>query len=320
MAMPVQPLWIGVDVSKATLDISTSQAQAVITLPNTATRIRTWLKSLSGPVCLGLEATNTFHLELAMQAHAYGFTVYLLNGYRLSKYRESVGMRAKTDPSDARLIRRYVQNEHEDLYPWTPPPKGYMSVQRLLHRRATLVQARTTLSQSLGGMPELKTSVASMLRKMDHLDQLICKRLKQALVKLDWYRHARRCQAIEGIGPVNSMALTTLFHRGSFKSADAFIAFIGMDVRVRDSGKCRGRRKLTKRGDPEVRRLLYMAAMTACRSATWKPFYERALARGLTRIQALVALGRKLARIAYALLKTGDSYRPKSREEACTST
>lgn len=316
MAMQVQPMWIGVDVSKATLDICDSDTGKVLTLPNERKAIRQWLKTLSGPVHLALEATNLFHLELATQAHTLGITVYLVNGYRLNKYREGIGGRAKTDPSDARLLRRYVAHEHADLRPWAPPPHGYMSLQRLLHRRAVLIQARTTLRQSLASMPELKTSVAALMRKMNHLDRLLIKRLQRTLSDVGWDKQAKRCGAIEGVGPVTSAALTAIFHRGSFASGDAFIAFIGMDVRVRDSGTMRGRRKLTKRGDSEIRRLLYMAAMTARRSATWKPFYERMLARGLTRIQALVALGRKLARIAFALLSSGSTYHPKSHIEA----
>ena len=56
------------------------------------------------------------------------------------------------------------------------------------------------------------------------------------------------------VGPLTALALVALYHRGEFVCADAFIAFMGMDVRVRESGQWRGRRKLTKKGDPEVRR------------------------------------------------------------------
>lgn len=315
MAMQVTPQWIGVDVSKADLEIATSKHE-VHTLPNTPKAIRAWLKTLTGPVCLAVEATNVFHLSVVEQAHALGHTVYLVDGFKLKRYRESIGMRAKTDASDAKLLRRYLEHEHQDLRPWSPPPRGYTTVQRLLRRRAVLVQAKTKLRQSLQGLPELKSSVNAALRTLTQLDALILKRLRKALLRHHWHADAKRCQAIEGVGEVTAAALTMIFHRGVFTGADAYIAFIGMDVRVRDSGKFTGRRKLTKKGDPELRRLLYMAAMTACRSATWKGFYERALARGLSRIQALVALGRKLARIAFALLTNQSTYQPKSIQEA----
>jgi len=316
MAMHVDVQLGGVDVAKATLAIASSATESVITVANDAKAIRGWLKTLSGPVCVAVEATNIYHVALVDLIHAAGHTVYVVDGYRLKTYRESIGGRAKTDVSDARLLLRYLRNEREDLRAWRPPPKGYVVLQRLLRRRAVLVQAKTTLRQSLACLPELKTSTTALMRHLARLDRLLKKRLLKTLTDLDWQGQATRCQAIEGIGPVTSAALTMIYHRGSFVSADAYIAFMGLDVRVSDSGTFKGRRKLTKRGDPELRRLLYLAAMTARRSTTWRDFYERALARGLKPIQALVALARKLARIAFALLKTGSTYQPKLPEIA----
>lgn len=311
MAMHVEPRLIGVDVAKAELVIRQSWSSTLVKLGNERKTIDSYLKKIPGPVCLAVEATNIFHVLLVERAHALGHTVYVIDGLRLKRYRESIGGRAKTDASDAELLLRYLTHERTDLRPWSPPPAGYATVQRLLRRRAILVKAQTTLRQSMQCLPELKTSTRAMLAKMVHLQHLIDKRVQQTLLRQGWKGDARRCEGIEGIGPVTGAALTLIFHRGTFKSADAYIAFIGMDVRVRESGTFSGRRKLTKKGDPELRRLLYMAAMTACRSDTWKPFYARAMARGLSRIQALVALGRKLARIAFTLLKNQSDYEPK---------
>jgi len=316
MAMPVEALLAGVDVAKAELVIRSSWSSELVTVKNEPKAIDRYLKALPGPTCLAVEATNVFHVTLVERAHALGHTVYVLDGLRLKRYRESIGGRAKTDASDAALLLRYLAHERQELRPWVPPPAGYAAIQRLLRRRAVLIQAQTTLRQSLQCLPEMKVSVRAMLAKMTHMQRLIEKRMVQALEQHGWKVDAQRCQGIEGIGPVTAAALTLIFHRGAFKSADAYIAFIGMDVRVRESGTFSGRRKLTKKGDPELRRLLYMAAMTACRSPTWKPFYERALARGLSRVQALVALGRKLARVAFALLKSQSDYKPRISQTA----
>jgi len=110
------------------------------------------------------------------------------------------------------------------------------------------------------------------------------------------------------------------FHRGAFQSSDAFVAVLGLDVRVRDSGQLRGRRRLTKKGNPELRRLLFLAAMAAARSRSWKDFYQRHLDRGFARIQALVILAWKLARVAFALLKNQSEYQPRYLQEACMET
>lgn len=321
MAMPVQPFIIGVDVSKATLAVCLDPDTPVQNLHNTPQAIARWLKSLPpGPACLAIEATNTFHLELLERAHRAGHTCYLLDGYRLSRYRDSIGGRAKTDTTDAQLLQRYLSHELDHLRPWEPPPAGYTVLQQLLRRRATLVQARVALQQSLAGIPGLKRACAALLRQLTRLDTLIQKRLQETLTELGWNADAKRCQAIDGIGPLTAAALTTTFHRGRFRDADAFIAFLGLDVRVRESGKLRGRRKLTKKGDPELRRLLYLAAMQASRSEAWKAFYQRHLERGLSKIQAFVVLARKLARVAFALMKNQSAYQPKYAQEACPQT
>lgn len=320
MAMQVQPTLVSADVSKATLDIARSDSQNVEVIDNDRKAILAWMKKLAGPIELIVEATNVYHLALVDAVQAAGHTVYVVDGYRLSKYRESIGRRAKTDRSDAQLLLRYLKNERDDLRPWSPPPKGYTQLQRLIHRRAVLAQTGTKLRQSLAGLPELKRSSATLLRELAKMISTIDKRIRKTLATLGWDTCASHCQGVEGIGPATSAALTMIYHRGQFASADAFIAFMGMDVRIRDSGTSRGRRKLTKRGDPELRRLLYMAAMAASRSERWTPFYERARARGLTRIQALVALARKLARIAYALLRDNVKYDPDSFQKACIPT
>lgn len=310
MANRVQPTWVGVDVSKAELVVSVNGDEAV-TLPNTLKAIRSWLRSWQGPLEVALEATNDFHIALAEEAHRQGHCVYVINGYQLNRYRESIGGRAKTDASDARLLVRYLQRERDELRPWTPPPAGYRQLQRLLHRRATLVQAKVRLQQSLEGLNELKSSLNAVIKRLDHLDTLIQKRIRQALRQARWHGDARRCQDIEGVGPITAAALVMAYHRGAFRNSDAFIAFLGLDVRVRDSGKKRGKRCLTKQGDPELRRLLYLAAMQAKRQPAWQAFYQRQLDRGLSRIQALTILGRKLARVAFAILRNQTDYVPQ---------
>lgn len=317
MAMQVNPLLIGVDVSQAELVVARADQPALERVANEPAAIGAWLAGLAGPVCIGLEATNTFHLALLDAAHRRGHTLYLLNGLRLNRYRDSLGARAKTDTSDARLILRYLSHERAELRAWAPPPAGYTQLQRLLHRRASLVRARVALQQSLRELPELHTGTQALLKQLTQFDRRIQQRLHRLLQQSGWADEALRCQAIEGLGALTATALTTAFHRGPFRSSDAFIAFLGLDVRVRESGRFHGRRRLSKQGDPELRRLLFLAAMQAARQPAWHGFYQHCLDRGLSRIQALVVLARKLARVAFALLKHNTTYVPRI---ACTET
>lgn len=302
---------VGVDVSKDSLDFYDWDKKRNDCIANDRDAIDRWLAGFSLPVRIAIEPTNCFHIELAERAHACGHAVYLIDPHRLSHYRCGVGQRVKADAQDAQLLARYLLREGDDLRPWKPLSQGQQRFWRLLRRRATVVHTRVQLQQSLKGLKALESDVAALL---DRCKRLISKMDRALLVeagKLGWGRDLARCQAVPGIGPLSAVALTAIFHQRAFRNVDAFIAFMGMDVRVRQSGRWRGQSKLTKKGDPEVRRLLFNAAMQARRSPVWEPYYLALIERGFSTTAAFVALGRKLARVTFALLQKQAVFDPK---------
>jgi transposase len=314
MAMPVattQPI-VGVDVAKNELVIYHAQLDLLKPIANNKSAIKQWLKELPGPVAVAVEATNIYHLEFAELAHAAGCRIYMVGGYELNHYRKGVNVRAKTDALDAKLLARYLKNEGDELRPWTPPSPMYSRLLSLFRRRAALVQARVNLVQSWANEPLLKAALAGQVQSMQKLELLIEKMINDHLKEAGLLAQLKRCMRVEGIGFLTGARLLTAFERGDFRNADAFIAFLGMDLRVAKSGQKDSRRSLSKRGDPEVRRLLHNAAMSASRTSAWKGFYEEQRARGFSTTQALVILARKLARIVFALLKGQSEYQSKA--------
>ena len=176
----------------------------------------------------------------------------------------------------------------------------------LLKRRAVVVESRKQLQQSLA---ELQLSSTALFTQFEQLIKRIDERMKMLIRKLGWWADYQLCLSVPGIGPVNAAALVSVFHRGAFAGTDAFVAFIGFDVRLRESGKYKGKRKLTKRGEAEVRRLLYCAAQPARCHYRFEQFYQKQLNKGLSKIAAKVALARKLARIVFALLSQQQSFK-----------
>ncbi len=301
---------VGIDIAKAEIVIYRSDLQTTDTIQNDRTALKRWLKTLPAQSAIAVEATNIYHLDTVELAHAMGHQVYVVDAYRVSNYRRGIGQRAKNDPCDARLLARYLTNEQDGLRIWSPPPKAYTSLKSLLHRRATLIQNHAGLMLSWANEPLLKKVQAAQQKAFKQADQAIQKLLRKVSKEAGIEENIDRCKAIEGVGELTATGLATTFMRGDFANSDAFIAFLGMDLTVDDSGKKNGTRYLTKKGDPEVRRLAYNAAMAACRSAKWKPFYESYLARGFSKTQALVALARKLCRVAFALMKNQSEYQP----------
>ncbi|WP_427143997.1 IS110 family transposase [Pseudomonas nitroreducens] len=301
---------IGIDVGKDSLSLCHAHSDKVTELPNEARAIKAWLKELPAVCAIAIEATGSYHVTLATLAQAKGHQVYLINGYRLSNYRKGIGGRNKDDRSDAQLLARYLAHEQAQLEPWQPPSKAYSRLQKLLHRRAVLVRSATALRQSFAQDRELRQALKPVLKRIAALELHLERLIDTALHEASLGEQSKRCQAIEGIGSLTAAALNMAFLRGSFRNSDAFIAFLGLDVRVKESGRYCGKRKLTKQGDPEVRRLLHNAAMSAARTNRWRALYQGYLARGLKKTEALTILARKLARISFALMTTQQPYRP----------
>jgi len=305
VAKRVEQITLGIDVSKDKLDSYHWEREECLSLANERAPIRAWLKGLSGPVRIALEPTSTYHLVVVEEAVALGIKVYLVNPRQLVHYREAVNQRNKTDPDDAWLLGRFLAHEHSQLRPFQPQCRQAQQLWALLKRRAVVVSARKQLTQSLAG---INLSARALFTQMTRVLERIDRRM-QALVKaLHWTQAYQRCLSIPGIGPLNAAALVTAYHRGAFASSDAFVAYLGLDVRVRESGRFTGMRKLTKRGEAELRRLLYCAAASSRSYPRFGQYYQRQLEKGLPKTAANVILGRKLARIAFALIRNEQSF------------
>lgn len=170
-----------------------------------------------------------------------------------------------------------------------------------------LVQARTGLIMSWANEPLLKTALNTQIRSMQRLEALTEKAIKDLLVKTGLDGDLKRCMKLEGIGFLTAARMIANFERGEFKDSDAFIVFLGLDPRVSQSGQKDGRRKLSKRGDGEARRLL----LTPRCQAHVRPHgsrFMRLRAQVACPTQAFVSLARKLARVVFALLKNKTEY------------
>jgi len=315
MALQASPVILGIDVSQDWLDVCLYGSDQVERIKNDPRAIKAWLKRYS-LAALAVEATNTYHETLVELAYRQGFKVYLISGYQLKHYGESLGQRMRTDVLDARLLARMLDREIDRLRPYEPRSPQQTQLRRLLKRRALLVRQQLQLSQSLAGMG-LDASLKSLQRRYREVLVLIDKRLTSLANELGWRADLARLRSIPGIGPLTALALLEAWRSGSFTHRDPYIAFLGLDVKTKDSGKHKGRRKLTKQGNPEVRRLLFNAAMAATRSDRhFAATYQALQSRGFTKIQALVIICRKLARLAFVLLKNQSSFNP----EACQAT
>jgi transposase len=281
MQEPQHTCFAGVDVAKGTLVIAiegTSAPAGVRTIDNQIKQIRAWLRTLPAGCVVAVEATGGYQDELVRLAHAQGRTVYVLNPRDVHHYAKACATRGKTDRVDAQLIASTLDALGQAL-----KARGKGPIRALQRVRS---QIDAELLQIMRSEPALRAGY-------------------------------ERLQTITGIGPLTGAAIADLLTERNFANADAAVAFTGMDPRPHESGKSVGRRRLSKRGCPSLRRLLFLAAMAARRSKAFAPIYEKLRNRGLKTTEALVILARKILRIAFSLWNSGQTFNPALLNPAC---
>lgn len=307
--MQLPSIFIGVDVAKAELVISTHTHNQLQSVPNNVAAITAWLGTVAPHAYIAMESTGRYHGQLAHLARQAGFHVYVLNARDVYFYAKALGMRGKTDRLDCQVIARYLAEHHASLHEHCPGSAVTQLLHELLSRRAKVATQFSAVRQVLLDLPELDDAKQSLqsgfktfLSQMDaQIEQLVHSdaQLREGCARL---------RTITGVGPQTSAMLGALFSKISFADSDAVVAYCGLDPRPQDSGTKRGRRRLSKRGPALLRRQMWLVGFTASHSKALKPLYQALRARGLSTTAAIVVLARKLLRVAFAVWRSKQAF------------
>lgn len=306
---------LGIDVSKATLattllDEGDGRARWALTVPNTPAGVQLLLERTPTASAWVLEPTGRYSGAVARQAHAAGRRVLMAPSRRAKAFLAAVRPRAKTDRLDSVGLAQYARAVALRAYPLKAPAMEDLD---------QLLAARKGLSQSLSRLRQQRASLPAAAEALDGAITDLNARLAALDRRLRTQRRgvvptAAALETVPGIGPVTATAVASCLQSKAFAHPDHFVAYIGLDVRVRDSGTRRGRRALSKQGAAELRRLLYLCAQATLRSRDpQNPFtrqYARERAKGLSSTAALNAVARKLARTCWSLHRYGTAYDP----------
>ena len=289
---------IGIDPSKSELTLSTRGGRDK--LRNEPRVLRDWACSLPEEAVVAVEATGRYHRPVLDALHGAGIRTYLLNPMHVARYRKALRPSLKTDASDAKMICRYLQREQDMLVPHKMPGKDLQELKDLLSYRETLVDKRVALRQSLSE----QTFQLDSRRALDESFKVMMTEVDAKILALAKARPLyQKMRKIDGVGPLGAAALTWLFEAHDFVSSDQAVAFVGLDVSVRQSGKYVGKSKLTKRGPAFVRTFLFNGVNALRRLEELRPLFEHHQAKNLSTTAVNNIVARKIIRIAYALAR-----------------
>jgi len=272
-------------------------------------RLRSWLRNRGvDRVHACLEATGGWSEELALFLQEQGHAVSLVNPMAIKSFGQSELSRTKTDKADAALIARYCGAMQPRL--WEPPSPSQRRLQRLGRRRTALVEMRTQEHNRLEGpgiaevRESLEKSIAFLERQIADIDREIASVIND---DPDLRNKRDLLESIPGIGErVASTLLGELPQITEFRNGKALAAFVGLCPREFRSGSSVSTSWLSKVGNPHVRRVLYMPAITAMRcNPILVDFSARLRARGKRNKQIIAAVMRRMLVIAYGVLKSG---------------
>lgn len=306
---------LGLDVSKDTVSAALLDADQQLcwerVVPNTRVGIGLLLRQTPPEHPWVLEPTGTYSTPVARQAMKAGRRVLLARPREAQSFLRALHPRAKTDRLDSLGLARYACAIPLKPYPLKSPQME--SLHQLLSARSGLAHSLARLRQQSKALPAaagvLSKAIAALETQQKALDLQIVQQTKKARLP-----GIEALDQVPGIGPVTATAVAACLETKEFSHPDQFVAYIGLDVRVRQSGKRQGQQALSKRGHAELRRLLYLAAQANLRTKDqgnpFKAQYVRERAKGLSSTAALNAVARKLARLCWSLHHHGAQYNP----------
>jgi transposase len=307
-------LFVGIDVSKAHLDVAVRPTGAAFRLDNTPAGLAELVARLTplAPALIVLEATGGYELPAVAACQAAGLPVAAVNPRQARDFAKGVGRLAKTDRIDAAVLAHFAEAVRPPARP--APPAERASLDALLTRRKQLIEMRVMESN------RRETVTDAVVRAgIDRHLAWLGGELEDAERRLDeavraspaWQAQDELLRSIPGVGPVASRTLlAALPELGTIDGGQA-AALAGLAPFARDSGTTRGPRAI-RGGRPDVRRVMYLAALSASRCAgPLKAFADRLRGRGKRAKVVLIAVARKLLTIANAVLRTQKPWSPE---------
>jgi transposase len=310
--------FVGIDVSKAELDVHIRPAGSYWTVPNDAEGHAQLVNELKvvAPTLIVLEATGGLERPAAYALTEAGLPTAVVNPKRTRDFARSLGLLAKTDSIDAQVLAHFadsVRPEVRDL-----PDQEAQDLSAKLARRRQLTIFLTADRNRLHTAPSairdsiqahitwLQTEIASLEQELDALIQ----------ANVQWRAQVKRLAAVKGVGRITAYTLTADLPELGQLNRKQIAALVGVAPLNNDSGK-----RFVQGGRAAVRTALYMAALSASRfNPTIKAFYERLTNAGKPKKVALTACMRKLLTILNAMVKNGTDWDPNYSQRDANAT
>jgi transposase len=303
--LEVSPIFIGIDVSKARLDVFVRPLASRESVGNEAAGIKTLVERARElkPALIVLEATGGVERALTRALASAELPVVVVNPRQVRDFAKATGQLAKTDTIDAEVLARFAEAVRPALRPL--PDEASVELRALIARRRQITEMIVAENNRLSAASKsVRKRIGAHIRwlnaELERADKDLDQSIRQSPI---WCENEDLLRSVPGIGPVISRTLLAELPELGKLNRKQIAALVGIAPLNRDSGTLRGRRTIWG-GRASVRAVLYMAALVASRrNAVLRTFYRHLRAAGKAPKVALVACMRKLLTILNAMIK-----------------
>jgi transposase len=297
---------VGIDISKAWIDVAVAGASQVLRLDNTDQAIGAWLDRQALPSIVAFEPTGGYERCLVAALRARAIVPFRVHPNAIIAFRKGRGIRAKTDRLDARLIADFAADacSRGALHPLSG---GDPLLRELAARRRQLVDSlhaeRCRLERAQA--PAVRESLAAAIEALRGNLKAVEDAMNTAIAEhAETAQCAALLQSVKGVGPITAATLLADLPELGRLSAKQIAALVGLAPHNRESGKAKAQARIGY-GRPGVRKVLFNAARSAIRhNPPLKAFYQRLVAENRRPGKvALVAVMRKILVILNAIAR-----------------
>jgi transposase len=304
--------FVGIDVSKETLEVFNDLSSQRTVCPNKMRDLDRLAKDLkkASPELIVMEATGGYETQAAIAFTKAGLPFAIVFPRRVRQLALGLGIVAKTDEIDACVIAYY--GRVAGIQPKPLESNELRELQALTTRRTQLVEMRLMEENRLDTAhpamrKTIKQHIAWLRRQIQEIDAEIDRRIRQCEA---WNEKRKLLMSVPGVGAVlASTLITELPELGSLEHRK-IAALVGVAPFPRDTGKSHGKR-FCKGGRNSIRRVLYMATLSAARfNPVIKIFYQRLCQNGKLKKVAHIACARKMLVILNAMVRDNLEFKP----------
>lgn len=322
---------VGLDVSSKKINVCISvidEKQKVTVKSSTIisntlkgfTVLEDWIskhKKETIPVVVCMEATGIYHENCAYYLFGKGFDVSIILPNKAKKYLEAIGLKSKNDSIDAKGLSQMGAEQCLEL--WQPMGTFFYQLRLLTRQHQNVTELKTVLKNQLDALGfamhqsdavnnQIEQTVSLFESQLKELDKAIKMHLKS---DEEVNRKAENILQMKGLGVLTlSTVLAETNGFTLFKNYKQLVSYAGYDVVESQSGTRIGKTKISKRGNPRIRRALHMPSLVViqCEVKPFKDLFDRTYQKHGIKMKSYVAVQKKLLTMIYHLWKKDQSY------------